>query len=266
MCFGNKNWKNGVIKHMTHEQRMKLLIDGKYPLSSKYSPEWIYENKMGCQCLWLIESISRVMCLKPGMRVLDLSCGKALTSIFLAKEFGVTVFATDLWISASDNWKRVCEAGVENLVLPIHSDAHSLPYANGFFDAIVCINSFQFYGTSDTFLADYIAHLIRPDGQFGLALWGPEKEFSGKVPDSIEECWWPDFYYFHSLDWWKWHFEKTKLFSVETGDDLDGDGVRVTRQWAKIMDKYDDTHNNGIMRWNRMVVRRNSSQADDFRI
>jgi len=52
---------------------------------------------------------------------------------------------------------------------------------------------------------------------------------------------------------------------VESGDDLGGDGVRVTRQWAKVMDKYDDTHNNEIMRWNRMVARRNHSQADDFR-
>lgn len=41
---------------MTHEEKMKLLIDEKYPLSAKYDPEWIYENKMGCQCLWLVES------------------------------------------------------------------------------------------------------------------------------------------------------------------------------------------------------------------
>ena len=214
---------------MTHEEKMKLLIDEKYPLSAKYDPEWIYENKMGCQCLWLVESLSQIMTLKPGMRILDMGCGNALTSIFLAKEFGVTVFA------------------------------------NNFFDAVVCINSFQFYGTADNYLSDYMAHLIKPDGQFGLVVWGPDKEFTGKVPADIGEKWWPDFYYFHSLDWWKWHFEKTGLFSIEAGDDLAGDGVRVTRQWAKIMEKYDNTHNNEIMRWNRMVAKRNSYQADDFR-
>ena len=46
---------------MTHEEKMKLLIDEKYPLSAKYDPEWIYENKMGCQCLWLVESLSQIM-------------------------------------------------------------------------------------------------------------------------------------------------------------------------------------------------------------
>ncbi|MDR1688564.1 MAG: class I SAM-dependent methyltransferase, partial [Clostridiales bacterium] len=97
----------------THEEKMKLIIDDKYPLAAKYSPEWMYENKMGCQCLWLVESLSRIMELKPGMRILDMGCGNALTSIFLAKEFGVTVFANDLWISPSDNWKRICEAGIQ---------------------------------------------------------------------------------------------------------------------------------------------------------
>ncbi len=251
---------------MTHEEKMKLLVDEKYPLAAKYDPEWIYENKMGCQCLWLAESLSRLMKLEPGMRVLDLGCGKALTSIFLAKEFGVTVYATDLWISATDNWKRICEMGMQDHVIPIHADAHALPYANDFFDAIVCINSFQFYGTADTYLADYLAHLLRPDGQFGLALWGPNDEFQGKVPTDMEKGWWPDFYYFHSLDWWRWHFEKTKLFAIEFGDDMGGDGAYVTRQWAKIMDKQDELHNNEIMRWNRMIARRSNFHADDFRV
>ena len=121
------------------------------------------------------------------------------------------------------------------------------------------------YGTADNYLIDYMAHLLRPEGQFGLAVWGPDKEFNGKVPDILEKDWWPDFYYFHSLDWWRWHFEKTKLFTIEAGDDLDGDGVRVTEQWAKIMDIYDPAQINEIMRWNRMVARRNHSQADDFR-
>jgi Cyclopropane fatty acid synthase and related methyltransferases len=162
---------------MIHRDLMKLLVDAKYPLSAKYDPEWIYENKMGCQCLWLTESLTRVMNLKQNMRILDLGCGKALTSIFLAKEFGATVFATDLWADPSNNWKRICEAGAQNLVFPIHADAHALPYADCFFDAVVCVNSYQFYGTSDTFLADHIARLLKPGGQFGLALWGPEMEF-----------------------------------------------------------------------------------------
>jgi ubiquinone/menaquinone biosynthesis C-methylase UbiE len=250
---------------ISNEEKMKLLIDDKYPLAAKYDPEWMFENKMGGQCLWLIESLSHIMELRPGMRVLDMGCGKALTSIFIAKEFGATVFANDLWVSPTENWKRICEAGLQNLVFPIYGEAHALPYANNFFDAIISINSFQMYGTADNYLIDYMAHLLKPEGQFGLVAWGPGKEFIGRVPVEMEKGWCPDFYYFHSLDWCCWHFEKTKLFNIEIGDDLDGDGVRVTKQWDIIMDNYDPVRNYEIMRWNRMVARPNHSHADDFR-
>ena len=57
------------------------------------------------------------------MRVLDLGCGKAVISVFLAREFAVQVWATDLWISASDNSKRIADHGMSDGVFPIHADA-----------------------------------------------------------------------------------------------------------------------------------------------
>ena len=80
----------------------RLLHDDRFPLSSKYDPEWIIDNEMGPNVLWITEALCEVMDLKPGMRVLDLGCGGALSSIFLAKEFGVQVWATDLWVKATD--------------------------------------------------------------------------------------------------------------------------------------------------------------------
>jgi cyclopropane fatty-acyl-phospholipid synthase-like methyltransferase len=249
---------------MTHEEKMRLLIDDKYPLAAKYDPDWMFENKMGCPFLWLCESLTKLMDLKPGMKVLDLGCGTALTSIFLAKEFGVTVFATDLWVSASKNQIRIAAAGVERFVFPIRAEVHSLPFANHFFDAAVCINSFQFYGNSEYFLGEYIAPVLKENAQFGLAFFGPGQEFGDAVPAHMAESFWPDFYYFHSLAWMRRLFERTRLFDVERGDDLDGDGRRVSSVWAEIMEK-PEMDNQGIMRWNRMVARRNQYCADDFR-
>ena len=48
--------------------------------------------------------------LRPGMRVLDLGCGRAASSVFLQREFGVQVWATDLWFDASENRQRGGEA------------------------------------------------------------------------------------------------------------------------------------------------------------
>lgn len=71
--------------------------------------------------------------LRPGMRVLDLGCGQAVSSVFLAKEFDVQVWAVDPMVSPSDNWKTVSEA------------RHNVPFAGDFFDAIVSIDSYHYY-------------------------------------------------------------------------------------------------------------------------
>ncbi len=87
--------------------------------------------------LWLTEWLAEALELRPGMRVLDLGCGRAASSIFLRREYGVQVWATDLWFSASENIRRIRDAGVEDGVFPIRADARSLPFAAEFFDAIV---------------------------------------------------------------------------------------------------------------------------------
>lgn len=61
---------------------------------------------MGPNCLKILEELVEKINLKSDMRVLDLGCGTGLTSIFLANEFEVQIFATDLWISATDNYNR----------------------------------------------------------------------------------------------------------------------------------------------------------------
>ena len=64
---------------------------------------------MGPNALWRMEWLGADMDLKPGMRVLDMGCGMAMSRIFLTREYGVRVWANDLWISATDNGKRIQE-------------------------------------------------------------------------------------------------------------------------------------------------------------
>src|SRR5262245_22586208 len=139
------------------------------PPSSKYNPEWVLDSASGgANALWLTEWLTAALDLRSGMRVLDLGCGRATSSIFLHREFGVEVWATDLWFSASENLQRIRDAGVEESVFPIHADARSLPFATEFFDAIVSIDSFPYYGTDDLYL-EYLARFVKPVGQIGIA-------------------------------------------------------------------------------------------------
>src|SRR5262245_32462327 len=106
------------------------LISDRFPRASRYHPDWVVAG-MGSasNALWLTEWLCEALDLRPGMRVLDLGCGRAISSIFLRREFGVQVWATDLWFSASENLQRIRDAGVEDGVFPIHADARSLPFA-----------------------------------------------------------------------------------------------------------------------------------------
>ena len=113
-------------------------ISTSFPRSSQYSPEWILASVSGgANSLWLTEWLTNALDLRPGMSVLDLGCGRAASSIFLQREFGVQVWATDLWCDVSENGERIRDASVEDGVFPLHADARSLPFATEFFDAIV---------------------------------------------------------------------------------------------------------------------------------
>jgi ubiquinone/menaquinone biosynthesis C-methylase UbiE len=73
------------------------LLSERFPLASQYHPEWVIANASGgANALWLTEWLTTALDLRPGMRVLDLGCGRAASSIFLRREFGVEVWATDL--------------------------------------------------------------------------------------------------------------------------------------------------------------------------
>src|SRR3989441_7489815 len=145
------------------------LVSEQFPRSSQYHPEWVLANASGgANSLWLTEWLASALDLRPGMRVLDLGCGRASSSVFLRREFGVQVWATDLWVSAAENIQRIRNAGVEDGVFPIHADARSLPFAAEFFDAIVCIASFYYFGTDDLYL-NYLAHFVKPGSPIGMA-------------------------------------------------------------------------------------------------
>ncbi len=177
-------------------------ISERFPRSWKYNPEWILASVSngGANTLHLAEWLAAKMELKPGMRVLDLGCGRAMSSVFLRREFGLQVWATDLWFSASENVLRIRDAGVEDGVFPIHADARSLPFAAGFFDAIISLDAYPYFGTDDLYL-NYLAQFVEAGGQIGIAGAGLVRELDGPIPEHLREFWNQDFWAVHSVDW-----------------------------------------------------------------
>ncbi len=217
-----------------------LLTKPEFPLSSRYDAEWMIANQMGPNVLWLTEWLAAELSLKPGMRVLDLGCGRAGSSIFLAREFGVQVWAADLWISPQNNRKRAEAAGEAARVFPMRAEAHALPFPDEFFDAIVSIDAYQYFGTDVLYLG-YLSRFIRKDGYIGIVVPGIMQEFK-VVPDHLalpqangkifweEECW-----SFKTADWWREHWSRTSKVTDIRVDTLK-DGWRHWYDFERVVE------------------------------
>jgi SAM-dependent methyltransferase len=237
------------------------------------APPWVSKEPLH-DCgpairLRAICSLADALELRPGMRVLDLGCGRAMSSIFLRREFGVQVWATDLWFNASENLQRIRDADTEDGVFPIRADARSLPFADNFFDAIVSIDSFMYYGTDDYYL-NYLARFVKPGGQLGIASAGLMREIDGELPDHLRDWWTQDgAWSIHSAEWWRRHWEVTGLLDVELADTLP-DGWQRWLDWHRVVAPDNDLEIQTLeadrgshLGYIRVVGRRTQTNVDD---
>ena len=190
-----------------------------FPLTAKYDPRWVRDNALGENALCQVESLARRLPLRAGMRVLDLGCGKATSSIFIAREFGIQVWAVDAVISPTENHKRVVELECEASVFTLRLDAHSLPFPKEFFDAVIFIDSFLYFGTDDRYLS-YLTQFIKPGGFIGVVDIAFTRELQSveDAPEYLRAQYAKHWSYVHSVEWWRQHWEKTGLVDVQCAE------------------------------------------------
>ena len=143
-------------------------------------------------------------------RTLDLGCGMALTSAFLANETPArSVYAFDLWVNATDNLKRIRNLSLEDRVIPIHGDAMDMPFAQDWFDAVVSVDSYHYFGCREGIFADRILPFVRKGGSVMIAVPGLREEPQGELR-TLFETWaeGDDALCFKTVDWWKSLLEK----------------------------------------------------------
>lgn len=202
-----------------------------FPRSAGYGERWQFERAMGPNPLWLVESISHLLDLRPGMRVLDLGCGRAATSVFLSREFGVRVTAADLWIEPDENWRHIQADGMADLVTPIKLEAHAIPFAEGYFDAIVSFDAYHYFGTDQLYL-QYVTRFLRTGGQLAIVVPGVTRELDD-VPAGYAQCWQRDMFTFHTPQWWRRLWTVSGLVDVEHAELLP-DGFDHFLRWEEL--------------------------------
>jgi hypothetical protein len=108
-----------------------------------------------------------------------------------------------------------------------------LPFATEFFDAIVSIDSFMYYGTDDLYL-NVLARFVRPGGVVGIAGSGLLREVEGPVPEPLRQWWTPEMGCFHSAAWWRRHWERTGFMDIQVADTM-AEGWQLWRDWQKVI-------------------------------
>lgn len=183
---------------------MKNLLQKLFPRTAKYNRHWILENSLGENVLYNTEALAKGLEIKPHMKVLDLGCGKAASSIFLAKEYGCQVWAVDNTVTIEENRERVRSALVDSLVFPVQSDARELPFEKDFFDLVIAVDSYMYYGSKQSYLP-YVMEFIKPEGKiaiidacFRTEITNPESA-PGYLRRSLTTFWRK----MHSVAWWK---------------------------------------------------------------
>ena len=159
---------------------------------------------MGPNCMLLLEEmIDGHRDAFNDARALDLGCGQGLTTLRLAHRTGARqIFATDLWVSATELLRNFCEWEIDDRTVPIHADGKFLPYADEYFDAIVSVDAYHYFGRERGFFAEKIWPLVRPGGRVFICVPGTKREYHGAYPELICEWLGEETASFHSADWW----------------------------------------------------------------
>ena len=175
-----------------------------YPLNEKYSAPELLVKIMGPNPLKLEEELLMGHQIPAGSVVCDLGSGQGLTSLFLAKEYGFTVYAADLWSDPEENRIFFREQGVpDDTVIPVKADANDLPFVQNFFDAVVSIDSYHYFGRDPGFLDQKLLPFVKRGGYLYIAIPGMKQDCHEHLPSELLLSWTPEqLEYLHDTAYW----------------------------------------------------------------
>lgn len=185
----------------------------KFGNNTYFDKDFLLQNLMGPNCVRILDELACKIEINQGARILDLACGCGLTSIYLAKEYSATVYAADLWINPTDNYKRFKKLDFEDKIIPIHAEAHKLPFAELYFDAVFCIDAFHYFGATQDYLDKHLIPLVKKGGIIAASIPGLKKDFTSAVPEELLPFWQDDIN-FYSLGWWKNLWQQSKKIEL----------------------------------------------------
>ena len=188
-----------------------------FPKTNTFDAGLVRSKIMGPNTCKLTEELMDEADLPRGSVVLDLGSGTGISSAMLAREYGLTVYAADLWSNPSDNMRFFESLGLGNRqVVPLKADAAKLPFAHGFFDAVVSVDSYNYFGRDAGYLGACLLPFVKRGGTIHLAIPGMVRDRHDNLPTCLLASWTPEqLDYMHDMDWWRRLLEQTPGVAIE---------------------------------------------------
>lgn len=212
----------------------------KYIKSEKYSTPQLMAKIMGPNPVKLEEELLIDNKIPNGAVVCDLGSGQGLTSVFLAKEYGFTVYAADLWSNPEDNRKFFDEMGLNSKqIIPVKADATDLPFEKDFFDAVVSTDSYNYFGRDERYLDEKLLPFVKKGGYIYIAIPGMKHDCHDNLPPELLLSWTPEqLDYMHDVRYWTETVSKCKgadvisVKEMESNDEVWADWLAQDNQYA----------------------------------
>ena len=176
----------------------------KYVRSEKYNTPELQKKIMGPNPVKLEEELLLRHEIPSDSVVCDLGSGQGLTSVFLAREYGFTVYAADLWSDPAENRRFFDSMGLDReRIIPVKADAQALPFEREQFDAVVCVDSYNYFGRDPEYLDSRLLPFVKSGGYIYIAVPGMKKDLHGDLPEVLLLSWTPEqLDYIHDISYW----------------------------------------------------------------
>lgn len=210
-----------------------------YIKSKKYDTKAINDKIMGPNPIKLEEELLADNKIPAGSKVMDLGSGQGVTSIFLAKEYGFNVYAADLWSEPEENQKFFSDMGLSNnQITAVKADATDLPFEKEFFDAVVSVDSYNYFGRDESYLDKCLLPVIKSGGYIYIAVPGMKKDMHDNLPKELLLSWTPEqMEYMRDVKYWTEIVEKSKNVEVISVREMKSN-EEVWNDWLKQENEY----------------------------
>ena len=189
-----------------------------YIKSEKYNTPPLQAKIMGPNPVKLEEELLLNHRIPEGAVVCDLGSGQGLTSVFLAKEYGFTVYAADLWSDPEENRTF---------------------FEKDFFDAVVSTDSYNYFGRDPRYLDEKLLPFVKSGGYIYIAVPGMKKDCHNALPPELLLSWTPEqLDYLHDVGYWREIVGKCRgaevlsVQEMESNEEVWADWLRQENEYA----------------------------------